>query len=84
MRITHRNENEDDVNPRDDRGKRFVGKGIPLIFHPLDELEQMGGKPTLLTDYQIDELLAALSALPECDPDLFDKLVDLRQAPLRR
>lgn len=49
----------------------------PYIITPRDEFECIGGKPTLLTDYHIDEIVSAMRRTTY-DPDLMAKLADLR------
>lgn len=64
----------DGVRPRS-HGEGFGPE--PFIITPCDEFEAIGGKPTLLTDYQIDEIITALRRTTH-DPDLLRKMRDLR------
>lgn len=47
------------------------------VITPCDEFEAIGGKPTLLTNYQIDEFIDYMRQTTY-DPDLMQKMVDLR------
>lgn len=49
------------------------------MIAPRDEFEARCGKPTLLTDYHLDDLIEALARTSH-DPDLMAKLKELRAA----
>ena len=51
----------------------------PYLITPRDEAEKRAGKPILLIDPQIDELIEALRQTT-FDPDLMTKLRELRGA----
>lgn len=64
------------VRPRADHHDGGAGPE-PYIITPRDEFEIIGGKPTLLTDYQIDEIITAMRRTTH-DPDLMAKMQELR------
>jgi hypothetical protein len=55
----------------------------PHLIMPLTEQESRYGKPTLVTDHDLDVLLKAMKQSKLClsEPALFEKLKDLRGEP---
>lgn len=71
----------DILTTRDQQGEGDAAqfRPEPYLIIPRDELEKRVGKPTLLTDYHIDEIIDAMRKT-SYDPDLMAKLRELRAA----
>ncbi len=53
---------------------------VPCILTAVSEYERRYGKATLLTNYELEAIMAALTKAGDYDPDLLAKLYALRHS----